>query len=170
MNLTRFSFSNRALVLAIVFVCFVFGAKTFNTMPRREDPEMTIRVALVITEWPGASARKVEDLITDPLETNIKKMDGVDEITSDSRTGLSIITVELDERITEIDQYWDELRNKVGEVIPYLPDGSRSPVVNSDFGDVYAVILALYQIPPPGGDTIQRPYTWRELEEFAETI
>ena len=116
MNLTRFAIENRVIVLAVTAVLLVYGLATFKTMPRREDPEIMIRAAVVITQWPGASAEKVEELVTDPLEKAIDQIDEVDEITSESRTGQSIITVELDETLAEIDQIWDEVRNKVTEV------------------------------------------------------
>ena len=139
MNLTAFSLRNRTLVLCVVVAMFGYGLITFRTMARREDPAITIRTAVITTKWPGATARKVEELVTDPIETAIKKMAGIDEIRSDSRTGLSIVYVDLLETIVgaDIDQYWDELRNKVDEAKARLPDGCGVPSVNSDFGDVY---------------------------------
>ena len=172
MNLTRFALFNRTFVLSVIVVLVLAGANTFLTMPRREDPEIVIRTAVVTTTWPGATAAKVEDLVTDPLETAIKKMDGVDEITSDSRTGLSIVFVTLDDAVVagDVDQYWDELRVKIDQTTPRLPDGCGTPAVNSDFGDVYVIVFALHQIKPARRDEFERQYTYRELEVFAETV
>ncbi|MCA8949675.1 MAG: efflux RND transporter permease subunit, partial [Planctomycetes bacterium] len=170
MNLTRFALHNRVIVLAITAVLLVYGTATFLTMSRREDPEITIRAAVVVTQWPGAAAEKVEELVTDPLEKAIDQIDAVDKLTSKSRTGLSILTVELDETATGIDQYWDEVRTKVAEVESRLPDGCGRPRVDSDFGDVASVVYALYQTPAPGRDRIEREYSWRELELLAERV
>ncbi|MEZ5962497.1 MAG: efflux RND transporter permease subunit [Planctomycetota bacterium] len=170
MNLTRFALRNRVFVLAAMAVALVYGVATFLGMSRREDPEITIRAAVVVTRWPGATAEKIEELVTDPLEKAIDQIDEVDKITSKSRTGLSIITVELDERLTQIDQYWDEVRTKLAEVESSLPGGCGTPRLDSDFGDVASVVYALVQVPPPGRSTIAREYSWRELERLAEKV
>ncbi|MGE3175485.1 MAG: efflux RND transporter permease subunit [Planctomycetota bacterium] len=170
MNLARFALDNRVLVLAVTAVLLFYGAVAFLQMPRREDPEITIRAAVVVTQWPGATAAKVEELVTDPLEQAIGQIDAVDKLTSKSRTGLSIVTVELDETLVDIDQYWDEVRTKVTEAQASLPDGCGAPRVDTDFGDVAAVIYALVQTPAPGRDAIEWRYGWRELELLAEKV
>jgi len=170
MNLTRFAMNHRTVVLAVTAVMLVYGLQTFQTMPRREDPEITIRTCIVTTLWPGASAEKVEELVTDPLETVINQIDEVEEIRSDSRSGMSLIFVDIDERLFDIDQYYDEVRNKIDLVVSQLPDGCGKPAVNSDFGDVDSVVFAFYQAPPPGRDVIDHPYSYRELELLAEKV
>lgn len=172
MNLTRFALNNRVFVLCVVGAMFFAGLYTFATMPRREDPKITIRTAVITTVWPGSPAHKVEDLVTDPIETSVKKMQGIDEIRSKSRTGLSLVYVDLLESIpaAAVDQYFDELRIKVQEAVARLPDGCRDPQVNTDFGDVYDVVFALYQTPPEGETEYRRQYSYRDLEIFAETV
>ena len=172
MNLTRFAIRNRVFVLFVVAALFVAGLSKFLTMPRREDPEINIRTAVIVTRWPGATARKIEDLVTDPIETAVKRMDGVEEIRSDSRNGQSIVYVDIDEDTPghAVEQAWDQLRVKVGEAEGLLPDGCQKPYVNSDFGDVYDVVLALYQGLLSDGSEPARRYTYRELEIFAETV
>lgn len=170
MNLPRFALTHRSVVLAFVGILLSVGLFNFTTMSRREDPEITIRDALVITSWPGAPATKVEELITDPLEKAIAEIAEVDEIKSISLVGLSIIEVTVDDNVSNTDQVWDDVRAKVQPVRTRLPQGTNPPFVNSDYGDVYAVVLALYQIPIPGQDRIERPYTPRQLEIFAELI
>ncbi len=170
MNLPRFGLTHRSIVFAFLSVLLAVGLTNFATMSRREDPEITVRDALVITSWPGAPATKVEELVTDPLEKVIAEIPEVQTITSKSLVGLSVIQVTADDRVTDPDQVWDEVRAKVGTVQPKLPRGSDPPFVNSDFGDVYEIVLALYQIPVPGTQRIDRPYTPRQLEIFAERI
>lgn len=170
MNLPRFALTHRSIVFAFLSVLLAVGLTNFATMSRREDPEITVRDALVITSWPGAPATKVEELVTDPLEKVIAEIPEVQTITSKSLVGLSVIQVTADDRVTDPDQVWDEVRAKVGTVQPKLPRGSDPPFVNSDFGGVYEIVLALYQIPVPGRQRIDRPYTPRQLEIFAERI
>ena len=174
MNVSRFAVRNRTTMMAIVAVALAMGLTTFKTMPRREDPEIVIRAAVVITNWPGAPAEKMEELITDPLESAIDQLDQVNEITSVTKVGNSVITVELLETLSQkdVDQTWDELRSKVQEASRSLPPGSMPPIVNSGFGDVFAVCLALYQRPAEGQTAIDpaHRYSDRELEVMAETV
>ena len=170
MNLTAFAVRHRSIIWAFVLLLSLSGVSTFLTMSRRENPEMKIRTCVVSVIWPGATAQKVEDLVTDPLETAISKIDEVEEIRSESRTGLSLIYIDMDERLNNVDQLWDEVRNKVNQAAPGLPSGCRTPYVNADFGDVYDVVLALSQTAMPGHEGIERPYSYRELELFSETI
>ena len=170
MNLPRFGLTHRSIVFAFLAVLLAAGLTNFATMSRREDPEITIRDALIITSWPGAPATNVEELVSDPLEKVIAEIPEVDTITSESLVGLSVIQVTADDRVTDTDQVWDDVRAKVRAVQPKLPQGVDPPFVNSDFGDVYEIVFALYQIRIPGTQRIDRPYTARQLEIFAERI
>lgn len=170
MSLTKFSVDHRPVVLTGVVIALLVGISTFLTMSRREDPEILIRTCIISTRWPGAKATKVEDLVTDPLEDAIQQIDEVEEIRSQSRVGYSLIEVDIDERLWDIAQLFDEVRNKVDEVRTQLPEGCGVPYVNADFGDVSAVCLSLYQTPMPGQTEITRSYTYRDLEIYAEQI
>ena len=170
MNMPHAAAHHRPVVIVFALLAMYAGVSTFLTMSRREDPEITIRNAIVETRWPGAAAQKVEELVTDPLEDVIYGMEDVDTITSTSRVGYSRIDIELGDWISEseVDQVWDELRSKIQPVTAQLPQGCGQPFVNSDFGDVSAVVLALY--PRPGSHGEEEPYTYRELEIFAEDL
>ncbi|MEM6568069.1 MAG: efflux RND transporter permease subunit [Planctomycetota bacterium] len=170
--MTRFAIGHRVFVMTLAAMAMLFGALTFQEISRREDPELTIRTAIVTCVWPGAPALKVDELVVDVLEEAIAEVDEVDEIRSESQSGVAVIKVELDKRLTEIDQVWDELRNEIRGVQRELPDGALPPVVNSNFGDVSAMVVALHQTPPPGSSTgtIRRRYTDRELEVLAELV
>ena len=100
MNLPRFAVTHQAIVLSFVIVALGVGLFNLSTMPRREDPELTIRDALVVTRWPGASAQRVEELITDPLEAATSEIAQVDTIRSESLVGVSIIQVTLDDNVS----------------------------------------------------------------------
>lgn len=170
MSLPRFALGNRTFVLFAASAALLFGAMTFDTMSRREDPEIVIRSAKVETRWPGATARDVEELVTRVLEEEIYGIEEVKEVQSTSRAGQSILSVELEDEVDEIDQVWDTMRAELATVQSSLPSGCGSPVVNSNFGDVSAVVLALSQVPPPGRAEIERHYTNAELEGFAEQV
>ena len=89
MNLPRTALTHRSVVLAFVALFLAVGAFNFGTMPRREDPEITIRDALIITPWPGAPASRVEELITDPIEDVIVEIPEIETVTSKSMVGHS---------------------------------------------------------------------------------
>ncbi len=170
MNLPRFALDHPAVVLVFVAVLMAAGLFNFTTMSRREDPEIILRDALVVTSWPGASATRVEELVTDPLEDAIGEIAEVDTIESKSMVGISIIKVTAEDQVTNTDQVWDEVRAKVLPVQQTLPRGTAVPFVFSDFGDVYPVCLVLYQTPMSGQDTIEMQYSPRQMEVFAERI
>ena len=124
MNLPQFAVTHKAIVLSFVVVALAVGLFNLETMSRREDPELTIRDALVVTRWPGASALRVEELITDPLEAAAAEIAEVDTIESESLVGTSIIKVTLDDSISNTDQIWDDLRAKIRATEGTLPDVS----------------------------------------------
>ena len=168
MNLPRFSLTHRSIILALIVVFLVVGTFNFATMPRREDPEITIRDALIVTPWPGAPASRVEELITDPIEDVIVEIAEIETVRSMSMVGLSVVQVTAGDAVTETDQVWDDVRAKVASIRSDLPVGSAPPFVNSDFGDVYEIVFALHQTPLDGVKDYS--YSPRELEELAERI
>ena len=170
MSLTSAAVDNRALTLATVAILTVGGLSTFVSMSRREDPEILIRNCVVVTNWPGAPAEKIEDLVTDPIEKKILELSEVKKVESDSLSGQSIVKPELEDHYTDLEQIWDKIRIKVDEARAKLPPGCSAPFVNSEFGDVFSVVLALHQAKPKGQEPSGPIYTWRELEIFAETV
>ncbi|MGC9353159.1 MAG: efflux RND transporter permease subunit, partial [Mariniphaga sp.] len=126
-------------------------------------PPYTVRIASVVTQFPGADPHKVETLVTEPLEEVIREMAEVKTITSESRPGLSVITVELitDVGGKELQSVWTTLRNKVEDLKPTLPQGVFGPVVkDEDIGTVFGIILGVT------GDGV--PYN--KLEDYAKEV
>ncbi len=111
---------------------------------RLEDPQFTLKQALIITSYPGASPLQVEEEVSYPIENAIQQLPYVDHVTSISTSGTSQIMVEMKGiyRAKELKQIWDELRRKVNDLKPQLPPGVQTPVVNDDFGDVYGMLYA----------------------------
>ncbi len=141
--LTRIALSNPMLMLALVLIAMVAGPISFLSHPSREDPEITIRSAAVVAQFPGMPAGKVEDLITSVLEEKIGEIPEVDEIRSTSSTGQSLINVEVADQYSDLDPIWATLRDKMDEVVPDLPEGTRGPNVDTDKGDVAMATIAL---------------------------
>ena len=101
------------------------GVLTYFVHPSQEDPEITIRTAMVTTYLPGASPRRMEDLVTDRLEESIRQMPEIDFVSSTSKTGVSLIFVNIHERYTQMRPIWDSLRRKVDGVRGDMPSGTR---------------------------------------------
>ncbi len=162
MNLTRFALEKDVLVNFIVGVLVVGGIFSYLTMGRLEDPDFTIKTAVIITGYPGASPQEVELEVTDPLERAIQELPQVYHLYSYSRPGLSIIKVDLRETITAetVPQVWDEMRNKIDNVRPQLPPGVLDPDIGDDFSFVFGFVLAM----------TGEGYTYAELEEYAKAL
>ena len=145
MNLARFWIENRVVTLVLTAVILAAGVSSFNGMSRLEDPEFTIKDALVVTPYAGASAYEVEEEVTDELETAIQQLGQLKELESKSDRGLSTITVTVKDQYdkSSLPQVWDELRRKVGDAQSSLPPGAGPSIVVDDFGDVYGVFVAI---------------------------
>nr|CRH04422.1 Putative AcrB/AcrD/AcrF family protein [Candidatus Magnetococcus massalia] len=143
MNLSEIAFRYRRLIFVMLAVLLVYGALSYFTLPAREDPEITIREALVVTQYPGLTPERVENLITRKLEEEIRKIPEIERIKSTSSTGRSVIHVEILDRYSDLEPIWQNLRNKVNAAQGRLPDGTQPSVVNDEFGDVAVITLAL---------------------------
>ncbi|MEL6498984.1 MAG: efflux RND transporter permease subunit [Planctomycetota bacterium] len=168
MNLPRLAITHKPIALVLMALVVISGLMTFQSMPRREDPRITIRAALVETYWPGASALRIEELVTDPLEDAIAQIEEVSSIESVSRTGYSRIDITLVDEVLEdtLDQTFDLVRDKVDMVRATLPQGCGEPFVNSDFGDVSSVCVVIHSTGSDG----RTPYSYRELELVADDL
>ncbi|MCD4824713.1 MAG: efflux RND transporter permease subunit [Phycisphaerae bacterium] len=168
LSLTRFTLKHRPVMLAVIIVLMVIGIVKFLTMPRRADPSFTIRTATVTTQWPGTDAKRVEQLVTFPLEKKIDSLDEVKDIHSTTWNGRSVINIALmdDLDIDLIQETWDKVRAKIDEVRPNLPAGVGVPLVNDSFGDTAVMLLAIHE--KPGAEPPR--YSMRDLEIIANGI
>lgn len=160
MNPAAWCIKNNRTATMLFILLALAGLQTFRTMPRLENPDFTIRTAVVATYFPGAAPQKVEELITDKLEKKIQEMAEVKTLASQSLSGLSLIEVEVQARYYNLQPIWEKLRNKLDDIRPSLPEGVYGPYVNDEFGDVFPVVLALT------GDG----YSYRELKDAADDI
>ncbi|GGO71599.1 efflux RND transporter permease subunit [Bowmanella pacifica] len=143
MNLTSLAFTYRKSVLMVLALLLVNGLMAYFSLPAQEDPTITIREAIISTAYPGMAPERVEQLITKRLEEEIRKIPEVKKLTSSSSTGLSIIHVKIYDRYFNLDNIWQDLRNKVQQAQRHLPDGTYPSQVNDEFGDVSVITLAL---------------------------
>lgn len=143
MNFTQLGFTYRKSVFMVLFLLLVNGVIAYFTLPAQEDPTITVRQAVVTTSFPGMAPKRVEQLITRTIEREIRKVPEVEKLTSTSATGVSVIHVEIYDRYFNLDNIWQDVRNKVRDAQVNLPQGTRTPHINDSFGDVSVVTLAL---------------------------
>jgi multidrug efflux pump len=143
MNITRLAIQNNRTTIVFLLVLIMIGISAFNNIPRAYDPGFTIRAAQIITYFPGGSPERVEKLITDKIEKVAQELPELDFVSSVSKTGVSIVTVNIKESYAVMRPIWDSLRRKIDSVKGDLPAGAIGPNVNDEFGDVFGVVLAL---------------------------
>lgn len=162
MNFAKVAFDNKVTTLVLTFCALGGGLLAYQGLSRLEDPEFTIKDALVITPYPGASAEEVEEEVSDRLEIAVQQMGQLDEVTSKSDRGLSTLTVSIKKNYTSADlpQVWDELRRKINDAQRNLPPGAGPSMVVDDFGDVYGVFVAIYG----------EGYSYAELMDFVKLL
>lgn len=160
MNLAGWCIKNNRTSFTFFALIAVLGVMAYRTVPRLEDPEFIIRTAMVVTYFPGAAPDKVEELITDKLESRIQEMPEVILLESQSMTGISMLAVEVDAKYKDMAPIWQKLRNKVADVRAVLPEGTQGPYIDDEFGDVFPVMVAVL------GDG----YTYRELKTVADDL
>ena len=142
-SLTRWALNNSMLVLMVVIIIVLAGPISFLSHPSREDPEITIRTALVTASFQGMSPQRMEDLVTRKLEEKIREMPEVKDIISTTRSGQSTLRVALYDKYYDLAPIWQSLRNKMSDVKSQLPDGTRGPFVNDNYGDVAMATIAV---------------------------
>jgi len=162
-NIGEYSVRTPVISWLLVVVLLAGGLWGYREMGKLEDPAFTIKMAKIITRYPGASAREVQSEVAYHLEDALQRLPQLKRIRmSVSRPGLSDITVEFRDEYgaEELPNVFDELRRKVADVRGRLPPGAGDPMVIDDFGDVYGVYLML-----TGSD-----YSWRDLYDVADDI
>src|SRR5215813_13972072 len=163
MNPGEFSVRNdRVLYVAMLFV-LVGGIVAYRELGRLEDPEFTIKQALIITPYPGASAEDVALEVTNPIEIACQQLGQLDRVESESLRGRSVVKAFIRDRYDKhrIPQVWDELRRKVADVQARLPPSVRgTSMVIDDFGDVHGIFLAI----------TGEGYSFPELRRYVEFL
>jgi len=161
-NIAQFFIEQRVTTLVLTMVMIGVGMMSYQGLSRLEDPEFTIKDALVVTSYPGASAAEVEEEISDPLEIAVQKMGQIKRVVSRSARGLSTLTVTIKDKYDKnrLPQVWDELRRKIGDAQGDLPPGAGVPLVIDDYGDVYGIFIAVYG----------EGYSYAELKDVVDML
>jgi multidrug efflux pump subunit AcrB len=159
-NLTEFAVKNRTIIYFAVLLLFIGGIASFSSLGQLEDPQFTVKTAVIVTSYPGASPEEVELEVTDRLEIALQEIKSLDNLESWSWAGYSQIKVNIKPEYwsDQLPQEWDILRKKIREVETSLPPGAGRPVINDDFGDVFGLVLAIT------GDG----FSYAEMEETAK--
>lgn len=143
MNIAEFSIKNKVLSVIVILICMFGGWNAYQNMPRFEDPEFTIRTALIFTAYPGASPEEVARQVSEPLETVLQQLQEVKTVTSKSKAGMSEITVDIKYNFSKdkaaLQTVWAKMRNKISDAQSSLPQAAAKPFVNDDFGDLYGL-------------------------------
>ena len=163
MNPIRASLRFPQVTLAITAILVLTGLAAFFNMPRREDPKITTRSGLIIAMYPGATSEEVENQVTRKIEENLFHFSEVrrEKTYSTTRNGIVIVIIELNKSVKNTDEFWSKLRFDLVQLKQTdLPSGVQGPIVDSDFGDTVAVLIAIR-----GGH-----YGYRELTDYAKRV
>ena len=161
-NLSEWSIRNRSVVIYLMIIIIVAGALTFLRLGRAEDPVFTIRTMVVQAQWPGATLEEMLLQVTERLERRLQEVPNLDVLRSYTNAGRTVIFVDLlgSTRGRMVDDTWDDVRKKIGDIRQTLPQGIVGPFFNDEFGDTYGTI---YGFTEDG-------FTFRELRDYVENI
>lgn len=161
MNLAKFSIEKSRITFMVLITIILLGISMYLGLSRDSMPPYTVRVATVISQFPGASPERVEELVTDKIEKKVQELPELDEVSSTSRTGLSVVSVTLKDEVDakDLQSVWDRLRRKLNG-IQGLPDGVN-PILDDDgIGDVYGIVVGL----------TSDGFTYAEMKEYADDL
>ncbi|MET6760205.1 efflux RND transporter permease subunit [Pseudoalteromonas sp. NCIMB_1079] len=162
MSFAQLSIEKKVISWMFTLLLLIGGTVSYFDLGQLEDPEFTLKKAMVITMYPGASPQQVEEEVTFPLENAIQQLPYVDYVTSISSNGKSQISVEMKStyRKEQLRQIWDEMRRKINDLSPSLPSGVYPSTVLDDFADVYGV---MYSVTGDG-------YSYDELKNYVDFL
>ena len=162
-NITKYAVGHRSITWFFLVVMLLGGLYAFDALGKKEDSTFVIKSAIVSCRYPGATPEEVESSIVIPLERELHTLANIHKISSEAHFGYARLVVELQPSLSpeRIPQLWDELRAKVANVEPLLPEGAGEISVADDFGDVYGLYYALAS---DGG------FSWSELRDKARDI
>lgn len=161
-NLSEWALEHQGLVLFTMVVLAVFGVLAYGKLGQSEDPPFTFKVMVIRTHWPGATARQVEEQITDKIEKGLQEAPNVDVLQSYSRTGESMIFFRMKDSApaSAVPETWYQVRKKVGDLRPTLPAGVQGPYFNDEFGETFGNIYVL----------TGEGFAYADLKKYADRI
>jgi multidrug efflux pump subunit AcrB len=160
-------FRNPRLVILTLLLIVVSGLSALELLPRREDPKLTERFASITTRFPGATAERVEALVTEKIEEELEQLDEIKEIQSNSRSGFSAVQVELRDDIQQVDEVWSKVRDRVADASLLFPSGAEAAELDSDQIDGSSMIVGFRW---NSSEPISRGILRRMAEELSDEL
>ena len=144
-NLSAWTLRHQSLVFFLMGMIALFGLLSYKHLSQSEDPPFTFKVMVIQTFWPGASAKQVQEEVTDRISRKLQETPAIDFLRSYSRPGESLIFFNIKDSAPAsiVPETWYQVRKKVGDIAAQLPQGVQGPFFNDEFGDVYTNIYAL---------------------------
>jgi multidrug efflux pump subunit AcrB len=161
-SLADYAIKNRTVTSFIIVLLTVAGSICFFNLGRLEDPEFTVKTAVITTHYPGANAEQVELEVTDLIEKKLQEMSELKDISSISRPGLSIIKVNIKNQYwsDRLPQVWDTLRKKIDDIKGDFPPGTQAPVIGDDYGYVFGFLLSI----------TSDGFSYAQLEQYTKAL
>ena len=143
-SLSSWAIAHQQLMVFFMLLIVAVGVKSYDMLSRNEDPNFTIKTAVVSAQWPGASIKDTLNFVTDPLEKKLQEIPWLDYVESETRGGRAVIFVNLrdDTPPAQVSGIWYQLRKKMQDIAPALPSGATGPWVNDEFDDTFGTIYA----------------------------
>ena len=162
MNWLRWPLEHYSISLLIVGILFVMGIYGMYIMPKDEFPHATIRQGVVVAVYPGATSEEVEQQVARPLERYLFTFGEVNRVktTTQSQNGMCIVMVKLNDDVNNKDEVWSKIKHGLNGFKAQLPSGVLAIVVNDDFGNTSALLIAI--------ESSQRSY--RELKQYSDDL
>src|ERR1700724_1471984 len=144
-NLSAWTLQHQPLVIFLLVLTTLFGIISYGRLAQSEDPPFTFKVMVISTFWPGATARQVQEEVTDRIARKLQETPDVDFLRSYSRPGESTLFFTIKDAAppSQVPNTWYQVRKKVGDIAYTLPSGVQGPYFNDEFGDVYVNLYAL---------------------------
>jgi multidrug efflux pump subunit AcrB len=161
-NISSWTLKHQSLVVFLLALVTLFGVLSYSKLAQSEDPPFTFKVMVVRTFWPGATARQVQEEVTDRIARKLQESPNVDYMRSYSRPGESTLFFTIKDKAppSKVPETWYQVRKKVGDIVYTLPSGIQGPFFNDEFGDVYTNIYALE------GDG----FSFAQMHDYAERL
>ena len=162
LNISEWGLKHRSITLFAMLALAAAGVWAYLGLGRAEDPGFTIKNMVVVADWPGASAETMAREVADPIERKLEELPFLDNTASDTRAGHTVVTITLSDGTpaARVPDLWYQVRKKLGDLRPMLPNGVQGPFFNDEFGDVFGLVYAVE------GDGFTLP----ELRHVAEDV
>ena len=156
--MVKYSLEHKGVIAFLYFMILLMGLYSWNTIGKQENPEFPEFNAVVVTQWPGASPIKIEELVTEKIEKKLLELPYWDNISSLSQPGVSYVFAKIKGSIWEVTPIWEEARNKLDDLNGQFPEGVSKPWLNQDFGKTKTIVLAV----------TGEGFTYKELFDYAD--